>query len=101
MDKRKPNKFIDTFKMADFPGVNQQVYSSADLYDRLVAQTSYIPLKKVPVMPFRTVGDYLKAYNDIKQKKSKLTTAQRMHVKNVIHSEVRAGNLIPSDYDDK
>lgn len=52
-------------------------------------------------MPFRTVGDYLKAYNDIKQKKSKLTAAQRMHVKNVIHSEVRAGNLIPSDYDDK
>lgn len=55
--------------------------------------TKPIPLSKIPQMPFSSIASYLNEYNLIMKKKSQLTGSQRIHVKNVIHAEVRKGNV--------
>ena len=55
--------------------------------------TKSILMKKIPKMPFKSLGDYLKYYNLISEKKDGLTGTQRILVKNVIHAEMRKGTI--------
>lgn len=59
-------------------------------------QTKPIPLDKLPEMPknLRTLGDYVQEYSKIQNRKSLLSGTQRIVVKNIIHNELRTGNLI-------
>ena len=60
---------------------------------RLEELTPIKPLKKIPFMPFRTLGEFLNEFNIIMEGKSKLSIKQRTHVTNIIHEEVRKGRI--------
>jgi hypothetical protein len=59
-------------------------------------QTEPIPLSKPVKMPsyVRTLGHYVKQYTLIQKKESKLTGSQRIIVKNIVHHNLRTGNLV-------
>jgi hypothetical protein len=55
--------------------------------------TKIIPQKKALQLPFKNMGQYLDEYNLIMQKNSKLRSAERIQVKNIIHQQVRLGKI--------
>lgn len=71
-------------------------FKTKEEHDNFMRHTSYIMQKKKPNMPSNlvTLGQYLDEYNKIMERKSNLTAAQRIFVKNVIHFEARKGTII-------
>lgn len=57
--------------------------------------TKHIKQNKIPHMPRRlkNLKDYLDEYNLIQKSKCKLSYNQRTRIKNVIHEQVRMGNI--------
>lgn len=91
------NKYIKTLKVKDYPPINVSVYSTEEAYNQIASGTSYLPLSKIPEPDkrLRTVGDYVKAYEAIHNGDLSYTVRQRILIKNVVHSELRVGNLKP------
>jgi hypothetical protein len=73
--------------------VTRESFKTDEEYSAFMNFTKPMLMSKVPKMPFKTLGEYLKEYNLIMQKQSQLTATQRIVVKNVIHAEVRKGTI--------
>lgn len=76
--------------------IQPPVFETEEEAIEFMRQTEPIPLSKLPKMPdtVRTINDYLREYELIQRKESKLSGSQRIVVKNIIHHELRTGNLI-------
>lgn len=74
--------------------VSREDFNTDEEYNAFLEFTKPLWIgNKLPKMPFKTIGDYLKNYNLIMERKSPLTATQRIVVKNVIHDQVRKGNI--------
>lgn len=73
--------------------VTRESFKTDEEYAAFLEFTKPIHIRKLPKMPFTRLGDYLKEYNLIMSNQSQLSGTQRMVVKNVIHNQVRIGNI--------
>lgn len=73
--------------------VTRESFSTDEEYNYFMEFTKPLPVKKLPKMPCKTNGEYLKEYNLIMSNQSTLTGTQRMVVKNIIHDLVRKGYI--------
>lgn len=73
--------------------VKESDFATFEEWNAFLLFTKPILMKKIPKMPFRSLGDYLKHYNLMSDKKDNLTGIQRILVKNVIHTEMRKGTI--------
>lgn len=73
--------------------VTRENFETDEAYNSFLEFTKPIFTKRNPKMPFSKLSDYLNEYNLIQEGKSSLTATQRIKVKNVIHVEVRNGNI--------
>jgi hypothetical protein len=83
-------KLTDYQKLNDGP-VKFKSLGEMETFMRL---TQIIPQKKVLQLKLKTMNQCLDEYNLIMEKKSKLTSAERTQVKNIIHQQVRLGKII-------
>lgn len=73
--------------------VTRQNFNTDEEYNAFLEFTKPIVIRKLPKMPFKDFGDYLKEYNLILNHQSTLTATQRIVVKNVINDQIRKGNI--------
>jgi hypothetical protein len=72
----------------------QPSFKTEEQMNNFLRDTKHIPLNKVPKMPFKMLGDYVEAYLDILEKNpTDLTGTQRIHVKNIVHYNLRKGTI--------
>lgn len=68
-------------------------FKNVDEFNEFLNHTKQIPQRRIPKIPFSTLGEYLEEYNKIMSKESILTPAQRIRIKNVIHIYARKGDI--------